>query len=278
MSGGSGGPAPGGAPMSGGPGGPVPGGAPAGGKLGARRLLPLLGRSFFLQASWSFERMQSVGFAAALAGEGRRLTPRDAAAFLRRHLGYFNTNPVLASFLLGGVVRLEEEVAAGRLPPEAVDRFKRGLAGPAAAWGDTFFWATLRPAAIAVGVLLAWLAGAWGALAYLAVYNVPHLYYRARGLSEGYRRGTDVAGWLLRSPIRTLPDGIRRVGLAALGALIVLGLGPTAAAVGAAGLTATLLLAGVAGVVMSRRHGQGHWWGLAAVGCGLAWALLAPGR
>ena len=248
------------------------------GRLGARRLLALLVRSFFLQAAWSFERMQSVGLAAALAGEGRRRAGADGAAFLRRHLGYFNTNPVLASYLLGGVVRLEEDVAAGRLPPEAVDRFKRGLAGPVAAWGDTLFWATLRPAACGLAAVVAWVAGAWGALAYLAAYNVLHLYYRVRGLSEGYRWGADVAGRLMASPIRTLPEGIRRGGLVALGALATLSIAPAAAVVGTAGLIAVLLLAGVACVVMKSRSGPGHWWGLAAVGCGLAWAWLAPGR
>src|SRR5690242_21407254 len=67
--------------------------------LSAPRQLALVARSFFLQSAWSFERMQSVGFAALMAGEGRRLTrgrPDAARDYLLRHLTFFNTNPPMA--------------------------------------------------------------------------------------------------------------------------------------------------------------------------------------
>jgi mannose/fructose/N-acetylgalactosamine-specific phosphotransferase system component IID len=165
--------------------------APATPRLGARRLLALLFRAFFLQAAWNYERMQSIGFAAALAGEGRRLAPGERARpFLERHLGYVNTNPVVASGLLGGTVRLEEDVARGGDPAKVI-RFKQVLAGPAAAWGDTLFWGTLRPVATAVGAVAALLGGWVGALVYLLGYNAIHLFYRSP--AGGYARGADFA-------------------------------------------------------------------------------------
>ena len=248
-------------------------------RLPAGRLFPLLFRSFFLQASWSFERMQSVGWTAALSGEGRRVAGGEkAAAFLQRHLGYFNTNPAMASYLLGGVVRLEEEVAQGRATEDDVSRLKRGLTGALAAWGDTFFWASLRPFSTATGTLVAMISGAWGVAAYLLAYNAFHLYYRVRGISEGYRWGSKVTARLTRTVARTRAGTVRRLGLAGAGALATLSLSPTLRALGPAGLSIVLGLSAVAGVLLVRRASLGTWWGLLAVGGGLVYALATGGR
>ena len=66
-----------------------------------------------MQASWSFERMQSLGFAFAIAPALKKLYPNGAEyeSRLRLHMDYFNTQPYLASFILGAVVRMEEERA-----------------------------------------------------------------------------------------------------------------------------------------------------------------------
>ena len=89
-------------------------------RLSLGRQFALVGRSLLLQASWSFERMQSVGFAALLAGEGRRLTrghPGANIAFLERQVAFFNTNPPMAGYLAGVALRLEEEAGPVRTRP-----------------------------------------------------------------------------------------------------------------------------------------------------------------
>jgi PTS system mannose-specific IID component len=248
-------------------------------RLKPSRLGALLLRSFFLQGSWSYERMQSVGWTAALSGEGRQLAAGPgASAFLRRHLDYFNTNPVMASYLLGGVVRLEEEITAGRAAEEDVARFKRGLTSPLAAWGDTFFWASLRPLATALGVVGAWLWGGWGVVVYLVAYNSFHLYYRVRGLQEGYRWGPEVAARLARAPVRTMAGRVRETGLVAAGVLAALGAAPTARAFGLAGMAAFVGLAAMAAFALKRRAGFGTWLGTAAIVAGLVYAWVAAGR
>lgn len=257
---------------------PVPGASASAGpgpRLATGRLVALLWRSFFLQAAWNYERMQSVGFAAALAGEGRRLAPGSAArGYLERHLAYVNTNPVVASGLLGGVVRLEEEVARGGDPARVV-RFKQVLAGPAAAWGDTLFWGTLRPVATAAGALAALLGGWVGALVYLLGYNAVHFYYRARLLAEGYARGTEFGPWLSRSSFRALPGRLRPVGLLALGALAGLSVPGTLAAVGGPGFVVTLVLTALVLASLRKQGTYGSPWGLLAVAIGLIYARLA---
>lgn len=251
----------------------------AGPVLPARRLWPLVVRSFLLQASWSYERMQTVGFAFLLAGEGRKLAPGDAAApFLQRHLGFFNTNPPMASFIAGAAVRMEEEVAAGRLAPAEIERFKRAVVSPLAAWGDTLFWATLRPTATAIGAVIGWLAGAWGALAYLIVYNALHLTTRASGLQQGYRLGRGVAGWISSSSLRRWPGRLQPVGLAALGMAAGLSLAGGRAQFGDVG-AALLGLVMVGAFLGFRRTARlGDAWGLVPIAIGFAYLLLARGR
>jgi len=242
-----------------------------------------------LQASWSFERMQSVGFAALMAGEGRRLTkgrPAAAAPFLARQLTLFNTNPPLAGYLAGVLLRLEEEVARNEVdhPEQAartideMRRFKRAAVSAFAAWGDRFFWGTLRPAATALGVLLVLLAGAWGALAWLIVYNAAHLHHRYHGLSDGYRLGTAVASRVAASSLRRLPDRIRPIGLVAVGALVPVSLVAGKSAYGLPISMAFLATGLVMALVLHRRGGLGWGWGFLAVLFGFAWALLVPGR
>jgi PTS system mannose-specific IID component len=239
-----------------------------------RRLLSLLWRSFFLQAAWSYERMQAVGLASALSGEGRRIAT-DPPSFLQRQLGYFNTNPVLSSYVIGGLVRLEEHLARGQVGPEEVEQFKRSLSSPLAAWGDAFFWAALRPAATIVGVLGAVVFGFWGALGYLVTYNVFHLYYRIRGLSEGYREGRRIVEALGKSPVRSWSDGLRLAGLAALGGFAVVLWGGAPGARGVGGPWAAVAIGGAAFFALRRWPGGGTWWGLAAVFGGLVQAWLS---
>jgi len=153
-------------------------------------------RSFALQASWSCRYRQNLGFAYALRPLLCRLRQRYPVwgeAAVQRALENFNTNPMLASYILGVVARLEEEGAAcGRPSGEEISRLKAGLAGPLAALGDGFFWASWRPGCALLGMILAFRGSVWGALAFLLTYNLPHLFLRFWGVWQGYNRGVEV--------------------------------------------------------------------------------------
>ncbi len=156
-------------------------------------LLRVLWRSFFFLAAHNYERMQNVGFGYAMMPALTRLYEGERLrAAMTRHLEFFNSHPYMAGALLGASVKLEEEVAAGHLPPERVQNFKRCLMGPLAAIGDNFFWASLRPfgAAWAIAGVLSGIL--WAPLAFLALYNVFHLTLRAYGVFAGYRHGERV--------------------------------------------------------------------------------------
>jgi len=144
--------------------------------------------ALLLQASFSTDRRQALGMAAAIAPilardgnrarRGRRLAP---------YLETYNTNPAMAGPLLGALGRLEERAnggdeAAGR----EAERLRRALEAPLAARGDSLLWSALRPATVLLGALLAWGVGLPGIALFLILYNVVHLGIRAGGVYWGY--------------------------------------------------------------------------------------------
>jgi mannose/fructose/N-acetylgalactosamine-specific phosphotransferase system component IID len=206
-------------------------------RIGRAGVLGLLARSFYLQAAWNYEALQAPGFAHALFPVGRRLSQdgRVSPEFAQRHTALFNTNPIMASYVIGTVARMEEEVAAGSSTGEDVVAMKNALAVPLAAAGDRFFWATLRPLAGVLGVLVAGAAGVAGALVLLAVYNLFHLYYRARGVLRGYALGSGIVSEVLGLNLVSLSAQLGLVGAFAVGVVFVAaGLSLTEGSLGAA--------------------------------------------
>jgi fructoselysine and glucoselysine-specific PTS system IID component len=159
-------------------------------------------RSFLLQAAWNFRGLQNFGFLYALQPVLRKLFRKrsDRARAYRRYLSNLQTHPYFASFLLGLTVRVEEErsrfgEAAKQREEEEVTR---DVAGVLSGIGDFLFWASLKPLAALVGVMVVVFAGdaLWikllGPVAALTIYNVPHFYYRISGVFRGYRSGEHI--------------------------------------------------------------------------------------
>ncbi len=158
-----------------------------------RDLARMFVRSFYLQAALNYERMQSLGFAAAMVPVMNRIcrSREERMLFLQRHLEFFNAHPYFASFALGASARLEE--AGDRQSGEQVRLLKKGLCGPLGALGDQIFWNGLLPMAGIIGAMLSFRQGIWGPVLFLCVYNLPHLWIRYRGLKRGYQLGQDVS-------------------------------------------------------------------------------------
>lgn len=190
--------------------------------LRAVDLLGVFWRSFFIQASWSYDRMQSLGFAFALAPVLRRLypEPNERAERVVRHMEYFNTQPYMASFILGAVARLEEDRVMGTNPAADPGELKRALMAPLGALGDSFFWGSLKPLAAVIAVAML-LAGAWWApLLFLALYNVVHVGLRAGLVFAGYATRGDVAAILGRYKFTGLVRLFKIMTLSVAGAIV----------------------------------------------------------
>ncbi|MBI5241373.1 MAG: PTS system mannose/fructose/sorbose family transporter subunit IID [Elusimicrobia bacterium] len=196
----------------------------------------LFGRSLLLQSAWNFESMQGLGMAFCLEPWLERCWSGQngaARAARLRHHEYFNTQPYMASLVVGMVCALEEEAAAaaaGEPRDKVVERLhtlKTVAAAALAGVGDVLFWGALRPlcaALAAVGALLLWgrpvWAVLWAALSYLAAHNVLALSLRWRFLRRGYEWRDGLASHLKSWPAQKL---IRALRLAAL--LLVIGAG-----------------------------------------------------
>jgi mannose/fructose/N-acetylgalactosamine-specific phosphotransferase system component IID len=185
-------------------------------------------RSLLLQAGFSDERRQGLGFAWAIdpvllrayAGD-----PAGLAAARARHLESFNAQPYAAALPLGAAAALETRAAAGEpaLAARAVALkavLGAALSGPA----DAFFWGALRPLAGACAVAVAALGigvnarGSffWGPAFGLAVFNAPALWTRGAGLGLGLRDGEAAAAAAARLPVQVWILAARRAALVAI--------------------------------------------------------------
>lgn len=151
-------------------------------------------RSFFLQGTWNFERMQNLGFCYSILPVLREVYNEgdELKEAVRGHLEFFNTHPYMASLILGAVARMEEEVREGRLDRDAVGVFKTGVMGSCGAIGDSFFWGSVKPLASLIGVCLAAAGQMIAPVVFMTVYNIPHLWMRVLGIYGGYEEGPDI--------------------------------------------------------------------------------------
>ena len=185
-------------------------------------LLGVFWRSFFIQASWSYDRMQSLGFSFALIPVLRRLYPdrEERSARMAEHMEYFNTQPYFASFVLGAAARREEDRATGRDPGADPAEVKKTLMAPLGALGDSFFWGAFKPLAGVVAVA-ALMAGVWWApLLYLVVYNTVHIGLRATLVFAGYATGGDAVALMARYNFTRMARVCKALSLAIIGCML----------------------------------------------------------
>ena len=188
----------------------------------------LFGRSLLIQAGWNFERMQSLGLAFCLEPWLARCWAGQngaARAARLRHQEFFNTQPYMASLVVGMVCALEEEAAAvpaGERRDQLVRRLKTlktAAASALAGMGDALFWGALRPLCAglaAAGALVLWNRPVWAAVwavgASLVVYNALALALRWRFLRLGYEWRDQIAARLKEWPVQRVIRALRLAG------------------------------------------------------------------
>ncbi|GAB4270354.1 MAG: hypothetical protein Kow0029_07030 [Candidatus Rifleibacteriota bacterium] len=151
-------------------------------------------RSFFLQASWNYRGMMSMGFLYAIspALDAIHDNIHDREDAYMRHLEYFNTNPYFSSIVMGVTLSLEEKLSHGEITTDIIQDTKEGLMTACAAIGDGFFWDSWRPFVAAAALTFAFGNYLFTPLIFLLLYNLPHLYFRFAGIFWGYTQGTHV--------------------------------------------------------------------------------------
>lgn len=185
-------------------------------------LMKIFLRSFFIQTTLNFRRMQNLGFTMAIIPLIRewRLQKKDSERMLTRHLQMFNTHPYFSAPVIGSVVRLEEE-QGGKGDAIEIIALKQSLVGSYAAIGDIFFWSALRPFAAIIAVILAYMGLIIAPIAFLLIYTPAHFWVRLKGFIEGYRLGKNGFEFIRTMDLPRVSVKLRWLSLIILAGLII---------------------------------------------------------
>jgi PTS system mannose-specific IID component len=166
--------------------------------------------------------MQNIGFTMAIIPLIRelRLQKKDSERMLTMHLQLFNTHPYFSAPVIGSVVRLEEE-QAGKGDVLDIPAIKQSLMGSYAAIGDIFFWGALRPFALIVAVILAYMGSILAPVAFLLIYTPAHFWIRLKGFIEGYRQGKNGFEFIRSLDLPRVAVKIRWLSLAILAGAVI---------------------------------------------------------
>lgn len=193
-------------------------------KLNKKDLINIFIRSNFLLGSFNFERMQAIGFCVSLLPALRKVYKDDKpamAAAMKRHLEFFNTQPFLATPIMGITAAMEEKKANGAdISDQTISGVKVGLMGPLAGVGDPIFWGTLRPVLAALGAGIALTGSIMGPLIFFIVFNAIRLATNWYGVMYGYSKGTELVDEMGGNKMRFLTEGSSVLGLLVMGALV----------------------------------------------------------
>lgn len=160
-------------------------------KLNKKDLINIFIRSNFLLGSFNFERMQAIGFCVSLLPALRKVYKDDKpamAAAMKRHLEFFNTQPFLATPIMGITAAMEEKKANGAdISDQTISGVKVGLMGP---------------------------------LIFFLVFNAIRLATNWYGVMYGYSKGTELVDEMGGNKMRFLTEGSSVLGLLVMGALV----------------------------------------------------------
>jgi PTS system galactosamine-specific IID component len=144
-------------------------------------------RSSLLQASFSYERMQSGGWLLAQLPYLEKIYGDDKeglAASMTDNLEFINTHPNLVGFLMGLLVSMEEQ----HEDRSTIKGLKLALFGPIAGIGDAIFWFTLLPIVAGISSSFAAQGLIIGPIIFFSVYLVIWL-LRITWTHAGYNLG-----------------------------------------------------------------------------------------
>ena len=180
-------------------------------------------RSYFLLASFNYERMQNGGVAYTFIPAIKKLyqTKEDRAAALKRHLEFFNTHPYVAAPIMGVTLALEEEKANGTdIEDAAIQGVKIGMMGPLAGIGDPVFWFTVRPILGALGASLAQAGNIAGPLIFFIGWNLIRMAFLWYTQELGYKAGSEITKDMSGGILKDITKGASILGMFILAVLV----------------------------------------------------------
>lgn len=169
-------------------------------------------------AAFNYSTQNGPGVAFGLADALRKLYPADEdyIAAMDNHFKYFNSQPYMASLIIGAALGMEQEL--GREGAEAIQDFKTGLMGPTAGIGDSIFWIMMPAIFTPIAAAMAVQGNIMGWLIECAYWIVLHC-FRVRFFGWGFKMGSGFIS-VIKDQLPLVTDAVGILGLVVLGALI----------------------------------------------------------
>lgn len=174
-------------------------------------------RALLLQASFNYERMQGCGWLYGLLPALKKIhsNKNDLIRAMKGHMGFINTHPFLATFVMGIILAMERS----KQDVNGIQSTKIAVASPLGGIGDALFWLTLLPICGGIGASMALQGSIFGAVVFLLLFNVVHFALQFGLAHYGYRMGV-AAIPLIKANTRKVAHAASLVGMMVIGALV----------------------------------------------------------
>ncbi|MFV0575898.1 MAG: PTS system mannose/fructose/sorbose family transporter subunit IID [Vibrio sp.] len=186
-------------------------------------LRQLFFRQFQLLGSMNYTRMEGLSYGWALAPALKKIYPQPEQYLeaLKRNSQFFNTNQIMAPFIMGLTLSMERENASqANFDSSSINSLKVALMGPFAGVGDSFFYGVLRIIATGIAIGFSTQGSIIGPLLYLLIYNIPSLLIRYYGGTMGYKLGSKYIAEATESGLlNCITKGAAIMGLMMVGAM-----------------------------------------------------------
>ena len=159
-------------------------------------------RTFYIQGTWNYPGMLNFGLLFTLIPffhSYRKNISLNTFPW-NYHSEFFNTHPIFASYIIGALIKMEENrLQDSTLSEKEISYYKARWSQALGAMGDRYFWKYLRPLASLAGATMLLITYPWSKIEitlslslFLLIYNIPHLQHRYRGLDIGYNFGKNL--------------------------------------------------------------------------------------
>lgn len=173
-------------------------------------------RHYFLQNSWCFERMQTLGYYYAIMPIVEKLYSKEEAIERgKMHLEFYNTNPDASALIFGMNIAMEEQHA----DMDAIRGIKNGLIGALAGIGDSLFGFAGRSIIVSIGAALALTGNVLGVVVIVVLgflyMGLAKWYFQA----YGYKMGVGIVDEMRTGGIDRITTSIGLLGSATIGGI-----------------------------------------------------------
>lgn len=180
-------------------------------------------RQFQLMGAMNFTRMQGLNYGWTLAPVLKKIytNKSDYLEALKRNTKFFNTNQIMAPFIMGMNVSMEMQNAENPdFDAETIESVKVGLMGPLAGIGDSVWSTTWRIICTSLVIAGGQKGLIWAPLVLLLAYNIPNYLCRYYGIKLGFRLGESYITKAAETGLlKSITKAATMVGLTMVGAM-----------------------------------------------------------